>query len=455
MQLRKYWNFDAAFTAGAIFILLVFVNLGQLRPVIGQFRPTLVVGLLAIILLLIRGLRGEGTVSLGAAGWCWAGLVLMAFFSAILAPPAPERWWWSKDTRDVAFWAAVGSVKFFGAYFITYNMITSVKTLRGVYWVFLLAVMGLVYFAIKVMIFSGGRLGLFVGPFYGVNETAMGMAMFLAFCLVLAVLPAKEFRWNRLFLVISVCCVLLIVRTFSRGGFLAMMAVLFMWLMREKRKVLACVVTIGLIGLMIALSGMVRLGDEAQSDTYADRIKLITKVTNAAQRDPNVQGRIDLAREAIQVWEKHPLLGIGVGCFGEHCQWPGYLAMRAARRDVNAAVHNSLLHVLVEQGLLGFIFYVPLLLITLRNILVARRRRTNDPFLNAVSDGMFIAFIGYFVASNTISEQYNWCFVILTGIAAGARKVVGHQVWRQTAAWQRTRSTETERMPSRAKVPVA
>jgi hypothetical protein len=36
----------------------------------------------------------------------------------------------------------------------------------------------------------------------------------------------------------------------------------------------------------------------------------------------------------------------------------------------------------------------------------------------------YIGFIAWFVGGLFLSEQFNWCFVIFTGMAAGARRVV-------------------------------
>ncbi len=413
MWIRKYWDFDLAYSAGALFLLLIFVNVAKLRPVLADLRPTLVVGIAAIVLLLLRGLRGGAKISLGPAGWCWFGLTLVAYLSASMAAKG----------QDKAFEGAEGVLKCFATYFIVYNIITSLKALRALYWVLLASLTLMVYFAIKVMILTGGRLSLYVGPFYGINETAMGMAMFVPFCLMLAALPRQEFKWNRVFLVLAICCVVLIIRTFSRGGFIALMLVLFMWLMHEKRKVLALVVTAGLVGLLVVLSGIVAMSKEQGGESYRDRLQLLMKIQSATERDGSVQGRLDMAKEALQIWSQYPIIGIGVMCYGEYTQWEVYHSFRAAGRQVYAAVHNSLLHVLLETGLIGFAMYVSLLLITYRNISKVRKRPGKDAFFTAVSEAMFISFVAYFVAANTLSEQFNWCFVIFTGIAAGTERV--------------------------------
>ena len=424
MWLKKYWSFDAAFTAGALFILLVFINIGRLRPLVEPLHPILVIGVAAVILLTGRSLRSEGAVSLGGAGYCWLGLVFFAFVSSVTAPPGADRGVWDRDTHRLALRGAVDCIKYLGAYFIAYNMITSTRTLKGVYRVFLLALAGMLYFAFKQILFGEGRRSLFVGPFYGPNETGMGMAMFLPFFLKLAVLPAGKFRWKWLFLAMAVLCTLVLFYTVSRSALLSLGAVLIWWAISERRKLLALTIAMALAGMMAIMSLIVYMSPQGFTDTsYVARVQTVLKGKPGQGRDPNVQGRIDYWVESLRIWKKYPLLGIGRDCFSEHTMNEGFLVQRSVGLDPQTAVHSNLLHVLVEQGLVGFLLYLGLLITLYRNLARARRMPGMDPFLKAMVEATSLGFLAWFVSGLFLSEQYNWCFVLFTGFAAGARRV--------------------------------
>jgi O-antigen ligase len=413
-MLRKYWNYDATFTIGALYLFLIFVNIARLRPQLAPLRPTFTVGTLAVVLLIMKGLRQGAIKPLGASGWCWVGLTAAAYISAIAAPKA----------QDVAMTGASGVAKMLATYFIAYNLITSLRTLKTLYWVFVISLVAMAYFALKVMMLSGGRLSLFVGPFYGINETAMGFTMFLPFCITLAALPSKDFRWNRVFAALAVLSTILVMRTFSRGGFVALMTVFIMWAVREKRKPLAIAVTSTMIVLVLVISGLMYLSPEPGAESYLDRLQLLTKLRNATERDVSAQGRIDCIREALSIWKKYPVLGIGRDCFTEHSQWQDYRALREIGVIRFAAVHNSEIHVLLEHGLVGLVLHLALLLTLQRNISRARKWPNSDPVMKAMLDATSLSLVAWFVGGLFLSEQFNWCFVILTGLAGGARKVI-------------------------------
>lgn len=78
--------------------------------------------------------------------------------------------------------------------------------------------------------------------------------------------------------------------------------------------------------------------------------------------------RAEHIRDWVQLWPQAPLLGHGAG------SWP----LLTGRPDERASPHNMFLEVLVETGLVGFVFLVALFATALRPLSLERLRRDPD-----------------------------------------------------------------------------
>jgi len=100
--------------------------------------------------------------------------------------------------------------------------------------------------------------------------------------------------------------------------------------------------------------------------------------------------RLDFWQEAIDLWKAAPLQGIGAG------QAVGY---------IDHVIHNMYLTVLVEQGLIGFIFYILWLANILYN-LVRVSLKSPNPQDVALATSWLLVFISILIFGVTNSFQY-------------------------------------------------
>lgn len=78
--------------------------------------------------------------------------------------------------------------------------------------------------------------------------------------------------------------------------------------------------------------------------------------TTESIESADLNGRVIIWRASLDVFEKHPLIGIGTNAF-------------ASSTDLDKAAHNTYLSILVEVGLIGFILFLILVVIIVYNTL--------------------------------------------------------------------------------------
>jgi O-antigen ligase len=216
-----------------------------------------------------------------------------------------------------------------------------------------------------------------------------------------------------------------IVLTRSRGGaigLVAMMAALAVGNLRIRPAIAATTLAAVVVAVPLAPA------------SFWDRMSSIAN----AEKDPtgSRQARMDLAREAWNVFLDHPILGIGLGQFVNYD--PG------GRREAWHVTHNAYLQVATELGVVGLAPFLFLLVSgaraarearrrVLARVYPARRPRGTAAGRGAVSppDERLVAaaaasgpsLVGWFVCAIFGSIALNWTLYYVLAMAAAARDV--------------------------------
>lgn len=110
-------------------------------------------------------------------------------------------------------------------------------------------------------------------------------------------------------------------------------------------------------------------------------------------------GRLDIWFNGIEIWKKKPVLGHGIGTFGE---------MHLVSAGIWKVAHNVYLQILVELGLVGIILFI----ITIWRLLYNREMQES-----IIEKGSQSAFIGILVVSfflGTLNYDYLWVVIFLS-----------------------------------------
>jgi O-antigen ligase len=242
------------------------------------------------------------------------------------------------------------------------------------------------------------------------NDLALILNLFLPLTAALALtarrLSLRLFAWGLVGL--SVAAVII---TFSRGGFLTLMveAALFLPLLirRGGGKVIGILAIVAIVGVSLAPAG------------YTDRMGTILNIESDSTGSAQMRWDDTVASFAFML--RHPILGAGLG--------QGLLALNEIRGALWTTVHNAYLNYGVDTGVVGFVLFIAMVLVSLRT---ARRiERLPDGTvpgdLKVLATGVRISLAGFAVAAFFHPIGYDFYFFYLAGIAVAMKATAVRQ----------------------------
>lgn len=174
------------------------------------------------------------------------------------------------------------------------------------------------------------------------NQLAMAMSMLFPLSVFLAQYPpVKIMRWPLIGAAISVP--LSVIGTQSRGGFVALAAVLFMFLMKSKHKV-----TILVIAIPLGVAAI-----NFMPDSWTNRMQSTEEATD----DDSFMGRVSMWKFSSNVTKDHPIEGGGFNVFYLRHLGPMYMPSGWRQR----APHSIYFEVLGEHGYVGLLLFLTML----------------------------------------------------------------------------------------------
>jgi O-antigen ligase len=227
---------------------------------------------------------------------------------------------------------------------------------------------------------GGGPLG------YGSNQTAAFLAQFGMFFWGFALFLKKR-KYKLLTYGLVALTIATTMYTFSRGAYLAfLVSILILGILKDRK--------------LLILLGVFLLTWQTVVPTAVRERVTMTKDANG-QLEQSAQERVDLWQEAEKSFVSSPIVGTGFATYQ-------YAKHEANLRDT----HNWYVKVLVETGILGFIFAFMLL----QQMLATSYRlfkRATDPLYQGLGLGLFLATCACIVA-NCFGDR--WTYLEITGL---------------------------------------
>lgn len=240
-------------------------------------------------------------------------------------------------------------------------------------------------------------------PFLGDNNgVAVGMLMLVPIVALLA--QTTQRRWARFgfwFLLIGVLFRAL--STYSRGGFLACIALGGTYWLRSRKK----------LRVLLGMAIVVAIVLPSLTDTYWERMNTISSSstkdeasTNAEQQDGSVQGRLHFWRVAVAMANANPLLGVGHYCYlAAYNAYDFSNGLYGQRR----AVHSSFFGVLAEGGYVGSVLYGLIVYSAWRSCQRVRKLTTKHPTLLPLAQSataLETSLVVFLVGGSFLTFQY-------------------------------------------------
>jgi len=196
--------------------------------------------------------------------------------------------------------------------------------------------------------------------------------------------------------------------TYSRGGFVALAAVLmfsvFKFNILKKRsnkiKIFAYAMLVAIIGVAIFSS---------VSEKYTARIGTLQSAD-----DRSIKLRTHSLLSSLEIFLDHPLLGVG---------------LKAASREAEGAAHNMYVEVLSGTGIVGFIPFMAILYFSWRELKSVQnfcRLRGKENSLNyQYAVALELGFVAYLVSALFLSidlDKMNWLLIALSSVLLSVSK---------------------------------
>jgi putative inorganic carbon (HCO3(-)) transporter len=381
-----------AFKLLIVFLLVLYSNVSVIYK-LDAYRPALVIAVAALGAMVIE--LGQLRQSFKLM-WPQSAMVLAFFGACIISTP-------------VAFWVShavdqtIDLGKIILVYLLLENVITSAQRLRQI--MFTLLIGGIFPAIGTIGHYKDGILvehsraawrGIFGNP----NELAYGLVILVPIALVLA----SESRWPvriGIWMVLAVYMVAIFL-TFSRGGLIALFAVVVLMGWKQKSTVIRVAMGVALL-VGIAAVGMFW----TRSSGGFSNIK----------QDGSVQERMVTLEAGMRMFLRNPLLGVGPG--DSSVAYALY-----AGRDANCGchdqlvVHNAYIQALAEVGLTGFI---PFMLFIFVSVYEAWKLEAGPigPYAKALG----LAMWGLIICCASGGFVYTWWPYILVGLIAAAKRI--------------------------------
>ena len=304
-------------------------------PVLLKIQVVLYAGLIAILGLV-------PLVPEWRARWTWYVPLALLIGTGLLAAPFAPNLGLARDelqTFTLLWCLVVGTVTLI-------DTAARAELLLHMYW------LSFAYFGLL-----GASPGFISWHVTLANQDSFGsyMVIGLGFCGFLA--TAAKGRVRQLLFLTAGLCVVGVVSSFARGAVLAMIAVLGLMWARSKRKGLALVAGVALVGVMLTASSLLHPGQFWTE---------VTSVFDEGTEEGTGEDRWILWTTAMRVFETSPIIGVGPGNWGvvasEMIQ-PNELGGRFwnPQRLYEKSLHNMYLEILTEHGILGILALVALL----------------------------------------------------------------------------------------------
>ena len=250
--------------------------------------------------------------------------------------------------------------------------------------------------------FDGDSAHWVMTPFYN-DHTAYGAALAIYLILALTYVFLPGIKRSRKLLIIGVVLLLGLALMLSncRAAWLSVMAalaVLICVLLRIKFRWVATVVVV-LVGLFFAFQNqIIDAMEKNNQDASGDLVENVQSITNISTDASNLE-RINRWQSAFRLFRERPVFGWGPGTY-QFVYAPYQMSKEKTIISTNAGdggnAHSEYFGPLAEQGLLGSLLMLALVVVTVYYGLTTYRRCKNKKAKVLVL-GATLAFFSYFI----------------------------------------------------------
>jgi probable O-glycosylation ligase (exosortase A-associated) len=317
------------------------------------------------------------------------------------------------DVKHYVFWKFIQVLGWFLIYFAIIKNVDGKKRLEGIFIVLVLCHFILLILTPDVLLHPEIRTYISQESFLGDgNDFYLSLNIIIPLCIYLC-FSSESKSMKLLLLLLTLLFILAVIGTSSRGGSVALAAVIFYQWLKGRNK------WVGLASMAILLFIVLLFAPPL----YLERMGSIQDY----EMEGSAQGRIMAWKSAIRMAADHPLTGVGAGHFpvkyGIEYRPPG-----VGRTEIPwANAHSLYFLVLGELGIPGLLVYLGLIVPNLwRNEKIIRSLKPGGASDSHSSDRrLFVclnsSMIGFAVGGAFLSATYYPHVFVLAGVMEAGR----------------------------------
>ena len=280
------------------------------------------------------------------------------------------------------------------------------------------------YQAIWAILHSGrGSAGIF----FDENDLALYINAWLPFCFAM-VLASKGLFKRIFFGTLTLIGVGAIVMTFSRGGFLGLIAMFAVfWLFSPKKLVTLGIAIIGVVVVMyvasLSSSGKIK---------HQKKGSFFTEMDFSSQADNGTgKERIESWKSGWNMFKANPF---GVGANNYPVRFPEYQTDYFKRSMWGRVAHSLWFTLIPETGIIGIIIYLSLIAVNVRDIFKIKKYSKllddeNGPYVRSMSVAFLASLAGFFTSATFLAVLYYPHFWYLSGYIVALKLITEDMVY--------------------------
>jgi len=351
---------------------------------------------------------------------------------------------------SVSHWT--NALKIFLLFLCIQVLVNTWKKLRSAIWVLALGLLAAAILGRVIGDYSTGRLKLEVGTLSDPNDFAMYMIMGLCLWLLLWQTTKNPTMTSMLYVPPLLLMLGAFMSTGSRGGLMALGAVIVVWMVHMTVK--------GKLVVLAASCLLLPVAPFFMSDYVKSRFFTITSVDSddgMDQQTANMLGsgvastesRKVLIMQSVNITIANPIFGIGPGMFPVYTD---FLAKKAGfSRGQWQPTHNMFTQISSECGIPALILYllgIGSVVFSLRRVRRAKERFADVEGMRQAAGYLLMALYGLLAAGMFLSIAYTTAIYVIAGLAVALSNVYENQA----ARLRMSSSVPTPEVPAPASV---
>ena len=388
-----------------IFSIVLFLRPYELIPALSSFKSmAFYVGIVTLAVYAVSQLITQGNLTARPAE---VNMVLLMGLAALLSIPmaidSGEAW---KEFSEVV-------IKTVLIFVVIVNVVRTEWRMR-LLWFLILGVS--IYLSVNVIsdyqsgVFKIGAaetntqrvMGAIKGLFDNSNDLALHLVTIIPIAFALGIEKNSVLR-KLVYFPITLLMVAAVIITFSRGGFLGLIAMTLVLARKLSRRNKSAAMATLVLGVVFFLA--------VAPASYSGR--LATIFDSASDITGSSSQRTQVLKRSILVALRYPLFGVGIGNFHH-------------KSFQELGTHNAYTQVAAETGIAAMICYIILLVHPLRKLRLMEREmfeRNESSRYYYLAIGLQASLVGYMVASFFAAVAYQWYIYYLVGYAIALRRI--------------------------------